>query len=480
VCDDAARWRLQPNAQIIEEMKVAAGLTRWRKSRGRGTPTLPGLDTTEPGDGDGGSGSGGGGDARSGKEDPRLSELRVKMRAVHKLRAQQAAAAAAAAAEGGEGAAAASPAAVPRAGLKLSLNKKEEEAERFPGARGSIFHQWHRQHTAHQTNPQLRKHDLMDYLGDPDHAYCTLHRHDRIAEKKRREKLKAARAAQALGRQEHIAADNHLVKRGGGRTLLATERQKLREQWLEEKEVAHERLANPWPKPPPTPEPLLKGSKKQELTTGEKLFLKDEAENIRKRHQFDMYRASVKELQIGIAMWNSLKPTCSGDCSSKCCHKWYEAEARRRDARDARAAECETLVRRLFLYFDKDGGGFIDRNEMLKLIEAVAVVEVELTQLALGIAPEDARRIAGEQLAPERIAETFFSVMSKMDKDNDEEITSDELLTYFNSLEENECQLESPFYEIKVLDPLRELARRTFERRSKEVHYGKHGMLLAE
>ena len=70
--------------------------------------------------------------------------------------------------------------------------------------------------------------------------------------------------------------------------------------------------------------------------------------------------------------------------------------------------------------------------------------------------------------------------MSKMDKDNDEEITSDELLTYFNSLEENECQLESPFYEIKVLDPLRELARRTFERRSKEVHYGKHGMLLAE
>ena len=33
-----------------------------------------------------------------------------------------------------------------------------------------------------------------------------------------------------------------------------------------------------------------------------------------------------------------------------------------------------------------------------------------------------------EQLAPERIAETFFSVMSKMDKDNDEEISSDELL----------------------------------------------------
>jgi|EP01043_Picozoa_sp_COSAG02_P008393 hypothetical protein len=457
-------------------MKVAAGLSRWRKSRGRGTPTLPGLDTTTDGKTEGG-GEGGGirSDARSGKEDPRLAELRVKMRAVHKLRAEQAAAA-----RGQDDAAIADDksTAPRRARLKLSL-EKEEQAERYPGARGSIFHQWHRQHTGHQTNPQLRKHDLMEYLGDPDHAYCILHRHDRIAEKKRREKLKAARAAQTVGRQEHHGVGHTLVKRGGGQTVLATEREKLRKEWLDAKEVAHERLANPWPKPPPTPEPLLKGSKKQELTTGEKLFLKDEADNIFKRHHFDIYRASLQELQIGLAMWNSLKPTCSPrECSSKCCHTWYEAEARRRDARDARDAECQTLVNRLFHYFDKDGSGSIDRIEMLKLIEAVAVVEVELTQLALGMPPEEARRIAGEQLAPERIAATFFSVLAKMDKDDDEEITSAELLEYFKSIEENECQLESPFFEVKVLDPLRELGTRTFNRQSKHIEYGKHGMLL--
>lgn len=449
-------------------MKVAAGLARWRKSRGRGTPTLPGLDTTTERADD----SGGGSDARLGKEDPRLAELRLKMRTAHQLRTQQA--------QDGEAASTnEKPAAARRTQLKLSLDSKQEEAERYPGARGSIFHHWHRQHTAHQANPQLKKHDLLDFLGDPDHPYCTLHRHDRIAEKKRRERLKAAQAAQALGRQEHHVAGNQLVKRGGGQTILVTEREKLRDEWLEAKEVAHERLANPWPKPPPTPEPLLKGSKKQELTTGERLFLKDEADNISKRHQFDMYRSSLKELQIGLAMWNSLKPTCSPrECSSKCCHMWYEAEARRRDARDVRDAECENLVNRLFHYFDKDGGGSIDRSEMLKLIEAVAVVEVELTQLALGMPPDEARRIAGEQLAPERIAETFFSVMSKMDKDDDEEITSAELLAYFHAIEHNECQLESPFFEVKVLDPLRELANRTFDRRTKDVQYGKHGMLL--
>lgn len=453
-------------------MKVAAGLSRWRKSQGRGTPTLPGLETTTRAETDAVSG-GGSSDARSGKEDPRLAQLRVKMRAAQKLRAEQAS-------EGNGGAAAdEKPTAPRRARLKLSLENREEQAERYPGARGSIFNQWHQQHKAHQTNPLLKKHDLMDYLGDPDHAYCILHRHDRIAEKKRRERLKAAKAAQALGRQEHHATGNTLVKRGGGQTMLATEREKLRQEWLEAKEVAHERLANPWPKPPPTPEPLLKGSKKQELTTGEKLFLKAEAGTISKRHQFDSYRASLQELQIGLAMWNSLKPACSPrECSSKCCHKWYEAEARRRDARDARDAECETLVTRLFQYFDKDGGGSIDRIEMLKLIEAVAVVEVELTQLALGMSPEDARRIAGEQLAPERIAETFFRVMAEIDKDDDEEITAAELLAYFHSIEHNECQLESPFFEVKVLDPLRELAKRTFDRKSKEVQYGKHGMLL--
>ena len=106
--------------------------------------------------------------------------------------------------------------------------------------------------------------------------------------------------------------------------MLAMEREKLRQEWLDAKEVTHERLANPWPKPPPTPEPLLKGSKKQELTTGEKLFLKDEADNIFKRHQFDIYRASLQELQIGLAMWNSLKPTCAprecwGKGSCRCC-----------------------------------------------------------------------------------------------------------------------------------------------------------------
>eukprot|EP01043_Picozoa_sp_COSAG02_P116852 COSAG02_NODE_53309_length_302_cov_1.275862_1_plen_91_part_10 len=72
-------------------MKVAAGLSRWRKSRGRGTPVLPGLDTTTDADA-GGGGEVRSSDARSGKEDPRLAELRVKMRAVHKLRAEQAAA----------------------------------------------------------------------------------------------------------------------------------------------------------------------------------------------------------------------------------------------------------------------------------------------------------------------------------------------------------------------------------------------------
>ena len=230
-------------------MKVAAGLSRWRKSRGRGTPTLPGLDTTAQGNMEGGSDGGGrNSDARSGKEDPRLAELRVKMRAVHKLRAEQAAAS-----HGQDEAAVADdkPRAPRRARLKVSL-EKEEQKERYPGARGSIFHQWHRQHIGHQANPKLRKHDLMDYLGDPDHAYCILHRHDRIAEKKRREKLKAARAAQALGRQEHHGVGNTLVKRGGGQTMLATEREKLRQEWLDAKEVTHERLANPWPKPPPT------------------------------------------------------------------------------------------------------------------------------------------------------------------------------------------------------------------------------------
>ena len=71
----------------------------------------------------------------------------------------------------------------------------------------------------------------------------------------------------------------------------------------------------------------------------------------------------------------------------------------------------------------------------MKLIEAVAVVEVELTQLALGMSAEDAKKIAGEQLAPEKIAETFFRVMSKIDKDDDEEITVDELLAYFTDIE---------------------------------------------
>lgn len=63
------------------------------------------------------------------------------------------------------------------------------------------------------------------------------------------------------------------MKRGGGATILANELPALRERYLEEKEVTHERLAKKWPKPPPTPEPLLKGSTKAYLTTGEKLFL---------------------------------------------------------------------------------------------------------------------------------------------------------------------------------------------------------------
>jgi hypothetical protein len=457
-------------------MKVAAGLGRWRKKTGRGTPTLPGLDTTESADA--GAATDALRNAKLGREDPRMGELRVKMRAARALREKEVA-------ENPD----APPPQKARATLQLGLKKEMMAKERFPGARGSIFGEWHKQHSSHQTNPLLKNPKVMDYLGDPDHAYCILHKHDRIAEKKRREKHQAAREVQRLGRKWHHEEDNHLVKRGGGATILAHEDQALREKYLEEKEVTHERLAKPWPKPPPTPEPLLRGSTKAALTTGEKLFLAEEAERIRKRHQFDIYVMQLDELQIALGLWNSLTQDCavhvnpsrrSEVCKGACCHEWYEAEARRRDAQTLRLDECKGLVSRLFKFFDKDGGGFIDRNEMLKLIEAVAVVEVELTQLALGMSAEDARTIAGEQLAPEKIAETFFTVMAKIDKDDDEEITKDELLTYFLSIEENECALESPFFEIKVLDPLRELGDRTFARRSKEAKYGLHGMILAD
>ena len=158
-----------------------------------------------------------------------------------------------------------------------------------------------------------------------------------------------------------------------------------------------------------------------------------------------------------MAMWNML-----GEEE----HDWYEAEAKRRDAQAARQAECEELSFRLFQYYDKDGSGSIDRAEMLKLIEAVAVVEVELTQLALGIDPTEARRIAHAQLDPESIADTFFARMAVMDKDDDEEVSPDELMLYFDGMAVNECQLESPEFEIKVLDPLRELGKRTFDRLS--------------
>lgn len=165
-------------------MKVAAGLGRWRKKTGRGTPELPGLASTEAAaadDADAGAAKAALRNAKVGREDPRMGELRVKMRAVQALRAKEIA-------ENPD-----SP--VPtktRAVLQLGL-KTEEAKERYPGSRGSIFGQFHNAHTSHQANPLLKNHTIMDYLGDPDDAYCVLHKHERIAEKKRREKLKAAR-----------------------------------------------------------------------------------------------------------------------------------------------------------------------------------------------------------------------------------------------------------------------------------------------
>ena len=96
---------------------------------------------------------------------------------------------------------------------------------------------------------------------------------------------------------------------------------------------------------------------------------------------------------------------------------------------------------------------------------------MELTQLALGIDPTEARRIAHAQLDPESIADTFFARMAVMDKDDDEEVSPDELMLYFDGMAVNECQLESPEFEIKVLDPLRELGKRTFDRRTKKAEW---------
>ena len=430
-------------------MRVAAGLARWKKKRGDKLPPLDGKPASP--------------EDRAKK----MAEARGKMKI---LRAQRALDGLHAAAAGGaEGGSAGGSPPKKKAGLKLSLKQAEEE--RYPGARGSIWGGWHKQHVGHQRHPELKdetKHvyrggpdhaylgaasarpPVHQHLGDPDHPYCVLHPHDRYAERRRRAKLRAARAEQAAGRAFHIER-------------AAEERRAARRQYLGEVDEALERLARtPPPTPPRTPEPLLRGSKITELTTGQKLFLSDEAKKIGKRHQFDIYRASLQELQIGLAMWNML-----GEEE----HDWYEAEAKRRDAQAARQAECEELSFRLFQYYDKDGSGSIDRAEMLKLIEAVAVVEVELTQLALGIDPTEARRIAHAQLDPESIADTFFARMAVMDKDDDEEVSPDELMLYFDGMAVNECQLESPEFEIKVLDPLRELGKRTFDRRTKKAEW---------
>ena len=85
-----------------------------------------------------------------------------------------------------------------------------------------------------------------------------------------------------------------------------------------------------------------------------------------------------------------------------------------------REAEARSLGAGIFKHFDVDGTGVIEREEMLGVIEGIAKV-------GMG---EDHRPNADQvqhKLSPTQIAATFFGLLAKLDKDEDEEISSEEL-----------------------------------------------------